>query len=170
MRKLALFFASLLVFSSVLALPSTADDETVNATVTAKVISLTVNTNSLAYGALGLGTSDNVPSPTNVEVDNSGTVTEDFKIKGLASTPTGWTLTSSGPGDNTYRHRFDTTSGGSFNGALTTSNQALINDVGTGGDIQVFFKLDMPTTTSSFSEQTLPIVITALESTASGPN
>jgi hypothetical protein len=170
MRKLVLLVGLVCSIGSVLALPTNADDKTVNATVTAKVISLSVNTSNLAYGSLGLGSQNNSPTPTNVLVANTGTVAADFKIKGMVSSPAAWTLTSADPGANIYRHRFDTTSGGSFNGALSTSSQALLNDVNMGGDVQVFFKLDMPTSTTSFAEQTLPVVITALESLSSGPN
>jgi len=170
MRKLVLLVVMVCSVGSLLTLPTGADDKTVNATVTAKVISLSVNTNNLAYGSLGLGTQNNSPSPTNVLVANTGTVAADFKIKGMVSSPAGWTLTAADPGANIYRHRFDTSSGGSFNGVLSTSSQALLNDVVMGGDAQIFFKLDMPTSTTSFTEQTLPIVITALESLASGPN
>ena len=170
MRELALLFAIVFALTTALVLPTTADEETVNAKVTPKVIAVTVSANLLEYSSVGVGTTDSVPDPTNVLVTNSGTVVEDFKIRGASSSPGGWTLTSSATGADTYKHKFDLSSSGSFSGSLTTANQGLIDDVAASGDVQVFFKLDMPTSTTSLVEQTLPIVITALESTASGPS
>jgi hypothetical protein len=170
LRKLVLLLAAIGALMGILVLPTHADEKTVNATVTAKVIAVTVNTNSLVYGSLAVGTSDNVPNPTNVLVTNSGNVVEDFKIRGAASTPAGWTLTSTTPGADTYRHKFDTSGAGSFASFLSTSNAVLFNDVAGAGSINAYFKLDMPSSSSSFAQQTLPIIIAGLESTASGPN
>jgi hypothetical protein len=168
MKRLALFLATFAAFVMVLALPAGADDETVNATVSLKVISLSVSTNSLSYGALAVGDTDKVPDPVKVTVTNNGSVVEDFKIKGGSSTPGNWTLTSDAPGPDTYRHKFNLSSTGTFT-PLGTNSAVLQNDiVATTGAIDVFFMLDMPSTSSSPAQQTLPIVITALESTASG--
>lgn len=164
MRKLTLLLALVCSIGTVLALPATADDnKTVNAMVTPKIIALTVSSASLQYSSRGVGTSDNIPTPVKITVTNTGTVSEDFQIRAGASTPGGWTPVTGSPGANEYRHRIDNSSGGSFSGALTTTNQGFANSVAVAGTAEVFFKLDMPTSTTSFAEQTLPIVITALE-------
>ena len=139
-RKLAFLVVLSGVFGSLLVLPATADDnKTVNAMVTPKVISITVSTNTLQYDTLSVGTLNNVPTPTKVTVTNTGTVDADFRVRGLASTPGNWTLTSGVPGANAYRHEYDVASSGDFFGALAIASEDVYNDVLPGVSKDIFF-------------------------------
>ena len=166
MRKLALLALLVCSIGTVLALPATADDnKTVNAMVTPKVISITVSTTTLQYGTLSVGSTNNIPTPASVGVTNTGTAPIDIQVRAANSTPGGWTPANT-PGANIYRHEIDTSStssGGTFDGALKTTAEDIYNDVLAGQLKSIFFRLDMPTSSTSLDEQTLPIVITALE-------
>jgi hypothetical protein len=167
--KLALLLVVSAFLSVALGLQAVAEDnQTVNATVSLKMIALTVSEDELEYGVLAVGESEKAPVPDKVTIKNTGNVNEDFMIKGASSLPDGWTLTSNTPGTDTYRHKFSAQSTGTFT-PLTISNALLTDHVAPQGEGDVFFRLDMPQVSTSSDEQTLPVIITAFESLGFGP-
>jgi hypothetical protein len=136
------------------------DNQTVSATVTPLLISVNVAPGSVNYGTQPFSAVEVAPNPTSVVVTNSGSVTETFQIRGAASTPSGWTLGGTA-GSNTYVHRFKLGQG-TF-APLTTSNQLLVSNVPTTSNVDVFLNLDMPTSSTFLTQQTLPVTIVATQ-------
>jgi hypothetical protein len=163
--KLLALFVSVLALAGLVLQASAGDTQTINATVTALNISLTISGGTPDYGTHQAGDGALVPSPDHVVVTNNGTGPEDFLVKGADSVPAGWTLDSSSATTDHYVHRFGT--GPSPTGVLTTSNQALIADVaattGPGtGEAWLYLTLDMPQTITSFGAKSLPVTVTAM--------
>ena len=162
MRKLALLMAVFGLMSGGLTLSAVADDnQTVNATVTPLLISVNVTPASVSYGTQPFSATEVVPNPASVSVTNNGSVTETFQIRGAASTPSGWTLGGTA-GSNTYVHRFKLGQG--IFAPLTISNQLLVSNVPTTSNVDVFLNLDMPTSSTFLTQQTLPVTILATQS------
>jgi len=165
--------ASIAVFGllAFVALPViAAGEEVVTATVTPEIVSLTVDTPTVAYGTLALSPSD--ASRTTAEsgvivVTNNGTVNEDFDIKGTSTA--NWTLNSS-PADtgtvatDQFVHRFDadaTFTDGTAS-ALSTSNQALGGgNVAPAGTQDFVLQMNMPTASTVSTEQSTTVTILA---------
>lgn len=148
-------------------------DDIVNATVTPSSVSISIASPNIGYGTLHLAATgqeptDQVCSNTSAvaafTVTNNGTGNQDFTIAGAASTPGSWTLAGSA-GANTYVHRFtDDPIATCVFTALTGSPQTLRNTVAQSASVPTFLQLDMPTSSGSGAEQTLPITITATAS------
>jgi hypothetical protein len=135
-----------------------AEEETVNATVTPVVITILVSPTSVDYGALQPLTTGNIPSPSSVSVQNKGSVLENIQIKGAHSTD--WTLAAT-PGENQFTHYFSTNN--STFTKMTTGFQSLASNVAVDGIISLFLRLDMPTSTTSTAQQTLPVHLLATQ-------
>jgi hypothetical protein len=148
--------------SIALTVPSLADEnQTVSATVTPLLISVLIDPTSVTYGTRAPNTTQHASNPTFVTVTNNGSVTERFNIKGAASTPSAWTLGATA-GTNQYVHRFST-NGSTFT-EMQTGDQSLMTGVGVSSNFQLFLQMDMPTTvTTGVVQQTLPVVVTALQ-------
>jgi hypothetical protein len=158
-RKPVSVLAILVLFGAALTFPAIADDEkTVNATVQPLVIALNVDPTSLSYGNRQLGSTASEPNAP-FAVVNTGSVPEQFMIRGANSSPGGWTLGASA-GSNIYVHRFRLSTSGTFV-ELTTANKLLNSNVLPSGSFLVNLNLDMPTGTTSLSEQTLPVTVVA---------
>lgn len=82
-----------------------ADTGSVSATVTASVVAVTVTSGVVAYGTVAT-TQDTTSGGVNdtKTITNTGSVNEDFEIKGQNSTGQVWTLGGSG-GDAIYAHK-----------------------------------------------------------------
>jgi hypothetical protein len=162
-RKPVLVVAILALFSSALAFPAIADDsKTVNATVTPLIIALNVDPASVSYGTRPLSmTAIDVDVPFNVI--NTGSVPEQFHIRGANSVPGDWSL-GTAAGSNVYVHRFKVSTTGTF-ADLTNGNKLLRSNVppDSTGTFQVYLQLDMPTTTNSTALQTLPVTVVATQ-------
>lgn len=160
-----LFFSLLLI--SVLAIPvGAASTATVNATVTVQNVSVAVSDGTVSYGTIG--TSSNEDTTTNGINDsqtaqNDGNVTEDFNIRGQDTAS--WTLAGS-VGADQYKHDFCTSNCDSSPTwtALTTNYQTLSSSVSTSGT-QVFdLRLNTPSSSSSFSQQSANVTVQAVAS------
>jgi hypothetical protein len=165
-RKSVLVLALLALLVSVLTFPALADEKTVNATVQPVVIALNVDPANVTYGARPLSVTASEPNSP-IGVTNTGSVTEQFLIRGAASTPGNWTLGMTA-GNNVYVHRFKLSVSSTFV-PLTTNNQLLKSNVlpdapSPGqGSFLLNLNLDMPTGTTSVLEQTLPVTVVAIQ-------
>jgi hypothetical protein len=165
-RKPVLVLVIIALFTGALTFPVLTDEKTVNATVQPVVIALNVDPANLSYGARALGVTAIEPNSP-FAATNTGSVTEQFLIRGASSTPGNWSLGMTA-GNNVYVHRFKVSTSGTFI-ELSTNNQLLKSTVlpdapSPGqGSFLVHLNLDMPTGTTSVLEQTLPVTVVAIQ-------
>jgi hypothetical protein len=160
-RKLALLLATLASITGLLTLAANAENPaTVTVTVTALNISVTVSPNSLTYGTRQVGVTDAIPSPAFFTVTNNGNVNENFAIKGTDSTA--WELADTA-GLNQYAHRFATSSQGIFASINEDNGVNIVNGVVPTGNVDVYLKMDLPTSTSATQPQNVNVSIIATQ-------
>jgi len=162
MRK---FLASLGILSLVLALaaPVLAAD-TVTATVTPQLISVTVSDGEVAYGILALSPSSGSPitestvalSDTQV-ITNNGNVDEDFAVKSNDATggTTVWNLVAAASiSTDAYGHQYST-DGTTFTDFPSDNNYTteVITNVASSGTANLDLKILMPTGSTDASDQ-----------------
>lgn len=141
-----------------------ATEATVNATVTAQQIAVSVDPATISYGTLDIGSTastaigdgDSVDSTQHVS--NDGNVPEDFDLKGTTSAA--WALDSS-PGDDTYTHDYcDTDCDSSPTWyALGTGYTSAATSVGSGNTWPVDFRIQMPTGTTASETQDVDVFV-----------
>ena len=138
-----------------------ADEGTVNATVTASIIAITLDETDAAYGVVTVGSTGNVPSPSSFIATNAGTVNEDFNIKGANTA--NWTLVGTAPGTDEYQHRVSMDAFSSEQD-LTDTFVTLVGATGVtpSGTETISMVLDAPSSTAITAEQTAPIVVQAV--------
>lgn len=142
-----------------------ANTATVAATVTVQNVSVTVADGSVAYGTLGANSSKStIASDLNdgQTASNNGNVSEDLNIKGQNSGS--WTLAGSADVDQ-YVHRFCTsscTSPPTGYTALTTNYQTLSSDLAASGTQGFDLQITTPTSSSSYSQQSVDVVVQAV--------
>lgn len=138
-------------------------DDTISTTVTPVSIAIDIlETGPLAYGNVPLGTTGAVPNPSNFTVQNAGSTLVDLKIAGF-NTPGGWNLGASQGADTYVQYYSISGTAGSWTALNLTGDVFKQNLPPTGSNQQsVFVKLDMPTSTNSFNQQTMPIKVTAI--------
>jgi hypothetical protein len=162
MKRLAFVLGTVTALATLLSTVVFSDDEKiVNATVTPIVIAIEVSPANITYDQQEVNTSDIPSDPTFFAIFNRGSVPEDFKIRGENSL--NWTLAST-PGDDEYVHSFSITNGPTF-APLTTTYVQIADEVQaepTDGEIDVFMRLTMPTSSSVTTQQTLPIRVLAV--------
>lgn len=138
----------------------------VTATVTPQSISVSVTDGSIAYGTVALSSAADTTSNgvnDSQTATNDGNVTETLNIKDSGSTAA-WTIAAT-VGANQYKHEFctatcDTTPSWT---ALTGNYQTLAASVSSSGT-QVFdLKLNTPTSTSSYVQQSLTVTVQATQ-------
>jgi myosin-crossreactive antigen len=158
------FVVSLIVFLLVLVpIVNAADEVSLSATVTVQNISVTVTDGSITYGTLSTSGTANTTA-TGVDdsqtATNNGNVTEDFDIKGADTAA--WSLAGSAGSEN-YAHNFCTSDcdGDPSWTALTTSYQALATSVSTSGTQEFDLRINVPTSTSTYTEQTAQVWVLA---------
>jgi len=142
-----------------------ATSDSVTATVTVQSISVTVTDGIVAYGTMAVSTTASTTLAGSGLDDsqtatNAGNVTEDFDIAGQDSVA--WTLESA-IGANQYKHSFctvDCETTPSWT-ALTTSYQALATSVATSSTSVFDLKLDTPSSSSSFDQQSVDVTVLA---------
>jgi hypothetical protein len=145
------------------------DSSTCNS-FTTLLISISVSDGVINYGTVPLNSSVNTTSSgindTQV-LTNDGSGPEDFNIRGQNST--GWTLAATA-GVDEYVHQFCTSGSGTPDpcdtgatwNALTTSYQTLATAVAASSTRKTDFRLIMPTTTSTYSQQDVDITVQAV--------
>ncbi|MFC2022589.1 hypothetical protein ACFLTL_00285 [Chloroflexota bacterium] len=121
-------------------------------------VSVTVSPDAVAYGIIDLGTS---ASSGELTVTNNGDEPENFSIMStdaIGSTHN-WTLEAT-PGNNQFTLEFSTDSGDNWE-YLTTSYQALVNDVAVDGSVTLLLRITMPSSTSDYQEHNITVTILA---------
>lgn len=140
-----------------------ADEVTVTATATAQNVSVSVSDGTVAYGTVSLGSTASTTSSGTDDsqtASNNGNVSEDLDIKG--SNSSAWTLAGSA-GSEQYAHFFCTATCDASPTwtALTTNYQALATGVAASGN-QVFdLRIDMPTATADYTQQSVNVLVLA---------
>jgi hypothetical protein len=142
-----------------------ADNGQISATVTASVVAITLTPDSaVAYGVVSTSedtTSNGVNDTTTIT--NTGTVNEDFEIKGQDSTGQVWTLAAAA-GDATYAHKSCITTCDSTP-TWTYIGKGSYIDLDTGkapsGTTALDLQVTVPTANPGTGEATLPVDILA---------
>jgi hypothetical protein len=135
----------------------------VTATVTASVVAVTVSDSSVAYGVVAT-----TRDTTNDEADdtqtitNTGTINEDFEVKGQNSTGQVWTLAGSA-GDATYAHKtcITTCDASPSWTALTASYVDLATSKAPSGTTGMDLQVTVPTSNAGTGQATLPVDVLA---------
>lgn len=163
-------FAAFLIFFSLTLVPLAAADTTgtVTATVTAQNVSVSVSDGAVSFGTV---TTSDTQDTTSGGVDdsqtatNDGNVTEDFSIK--ATDSTNWTLDTSA-GDETYTMKSctsDCDGSPTWNAVgIDPSYQTLSTSVAASGSTTFDLQVGTPTSTTSYTEQTITVTILAAAS------
>jgi hypothetical protein len=132
--------------------------------VTAPVISITITANgTIDYGTVSTSqdTTSNGINQT-IQVQNNGTVVEDFDIRGQNST--NWTLAASA-GDATYKHEWCTQTCDStptWNTLTTTyDSNYLASSVAVDDTVDFDLKITIPTSNAGASQQNVDVFIRA---------
>jgi hypothetical protein len=154
-------FTSCLVFGAVQV--SAASSATVAATVTVQNVSVSVADGTVAYGTLAVNTAKDTTSTGTDDsqtATNDGNVTADLNIRGQNTVA--WTLAGSA-GSNQYKHEFCITTCDSSPSwtALTTSNQTLKATTATSGTQTFDLKITTPTSSSSYTQQSVDVIVQA---------
>jgi hypothetical protein len=158
---IGLFVSLLFLLSTPVQAASTAS---VAATVTVQNISVAVTDGTISYGTLALSASTGTNGSDTQTATNDGNVTEDFNIKGQNTAA--WTLTGS-VGSNQYVHRFCTATCASAPTnytALTTNYQTLAASKATSATQTFDLYLSTPTSTSSYTQQSVDVIVQATAS------
>lgn len=145
----------------------------VTATVTAQQIAITVADGTVTYGTLALSGSANTTAAgiNNTQIaTNTGNITENFNIKGSASSG-GWTLAAT-IGSEQYKHEFCIGSGGTPDPcdaggtpvwtALTTNDQTLASGISSSGTQKFDLKVTVPSATTQTTPQNVNVTVTAV--------
>lgn len=162
MVKKILLGVGLLALVILIAKPALAADTAgVSATVTPKLISVSVSPGSVAYGTVDLDTEVAPTGDPTINATNDGNVTENFNIRGTDATfgANTWTLSGSSNGPDQYMHKRGLLEFAPF----TTSYSTLALLVQAGGGTEFKLRLLTPTTTSAYGEYATTITIQATE-------
>lgn len=138
----------------------------VTATVTAKLISVSVSSGTVAYGILDLNT-----TTTTVALGQTQTATNDSNVavdlgirsSDATSSSTNWNLAAAA-GDNAFTHEFSTD--GSSYAAFDVNNSTystLVSGVAASGSQTFDLRIGTPTTSSDSLEHTITVTVQATE-------
>jgi hypothetical protein len=140
-----------------------ATSATINATVTVQNISVSVSDGTVTYGTLATSTTQDTTSSglnDSQTATNNGNVGADLNIRGQNTT--NWTLAGT-VGEDQYKHEYCTSDCDSSPvwSALTTNNQTLSSGLAASGTSDFDLKLSTPTTSSSYTQQSVDVVVQA---------
>lgn len=138
-----------------------ASSATVSATVTVQNISMTVSSNTIAWGTLPAGTASSTnPAYTNT-LTNSGNVAENFLVKGQNSAA--WALAATAATDAYEEASCATgcTTAPTGYTPLTTTNATLASNVAASGTSPLDLYIKVPTSSTVFTQQSVDITLTA---------
>lgn len=140
----------------------------VTATVTPGVISVSVSPGTVAYGTVGVPTTDNIPTgDTIINADNNGNIPENFLIKGANATggTVTWNITTGAPSGASgtpaygYNHKFmdcgsdSGCSAPALANTMDTTSETLATNVSATGDRYFKLRLSTPTETGGDTTQ-----------------
>jgi len=137
------------------------NEATVVATVTVENISVSVDSGVVSYGILGLNDTAGTHSSDTQTATNEGNVPATILIKGQDTAA--WTLGTTA-GVNTYVHQFctsDCATPTTNYTPLTLNNQELVSNLSAAGQETFDLFINTPTSSSSFSEQSVDVTVTA---------
>ena len=138
-------------------------EDTVECTVTAALVSVTVSDGDVAYGTLALGASKKASALGDTQtVTNNGTVIANLYIRSSDATRDGgttWTLWTGTPGHNEFRHRWDT--GDETWSAMLNSYLAMGGDIWPGNSVSLDLQIDMPSSTDDYLEHSITVTVLA---------
>jgi len=141
---------------------------TVSATITPQNISVSVSDGSVAYGTLGLSSSEDTTTAgvnDSQTATNDGNVTEDFNIRSTDATGgSAWTLGAT-PGADQYAHSYCTSNcdaSPTWNN-MTTSYSSLATGVSTSGNQLFDLQIETPTSSSDFVQKSITVTIQAVQ-------
>jgi hypothetical protein len=168
MKKRVLLVGLILALVLTVAIPVSivwsAGTDTVECTVTAELISLSVSSGVVNYGVLGTNDTQNTQSldPIGTQIiTNDGTVNEDFSIMcgdAIGGTKN-WTLGATNGLDQFY-HMFSTNNDFGTN-YLTGSYQTFVTDIAPTGHQDLDLLIGMPTSVTDSSQKTISVSIQA---------
>ena len=185
-RLLALVAVLALVGVLVPAIVFAADEGTVECTVTAVLVSVSVSDGDVAYGTLALSGTRNTAeyhasnnpygcvSPQTQTITNTGTVAEDFNIKtSNALGGTNWTVASSIGNLDEFTHAYNI-SATQYTGSvpITFTNwsaaDTYVNDVATSVPVAdpvryLELKIGMPASATDYTEHTITVTVQATQ-------
>lgn len=134
-----------------------AAEQSVTATVTPQVLSVTVSPTSIDYGILDVSTAT---TSSEITATNNGNVTEKFNIRG--SNSTNWTLSTASIGTDVFMHEFSTDVGYTTWAPLATTTYAtLAPSIATSNSDLFKLKFKMPSVTTATSTQTTTVTVQA---------
>ena len=185
-RILALIVVLALVGALVPAIVFAADEDTVECTVTAVLVSVSVSDGDVAYGTLALGATKNTavydasdnpdgsdPAQTQT-ITNTGTVAEDFNIKtSNADGGTNWTVASSTGLLDEFTHAYNVdateyTGSGTIPFTTWSAADTYVNDVATDvavdGVRYLELEIGMPTSATDHTQHTITVTVLATQS------
>ena len=134
------------------------------ARVSEEIVSVVVTPSTIAYGTLALAESKNTTPGQQLTVTNNGGVTANLSIKSSDATRDGgttWTLVTTTPGLNQFKHEFSIDSGSNWT-ALTGFYQTLKSNVLSGNNQTFDLQITMPDSTTDYLEHTIVITILAV--------
>ena len=144
-----------------------AETATVTATVTPRLLSVTITTDgSVAYGIMSLNTSKST-LPTGLNdtqtAKNDGNDVENLNIRSSNATGgTQWTLAAA-PGENQFVHKFSTNGGTSWTTfANDTTNYSLATNVAVNGTQNFDLQITTPTATTDYVQKTITVTVQAV--------
>jgi hypothetical protein len=161
-KKLFVVLSLVASLTTALYLTSSAEDKTVNATITPLVISLEVSATTVDYGTREANAGEVVANPSQILVTNTGTVNENFLITGANSASGQWTLAAT-PGTNEFVHLFSQDNSNFVN--MTTTAKPFRSTVAPEAEVPLYLRLNVPTTITQTAVQILPVKITAIQTT-----
>lgn len=141
--------------------------DTVEATVTAQNISVSVDNLSIAFGTIGVGSSANTTTGAGGVNDssiatNDGNITEKFNIK--AGDSTNWALDTTAASEK-YTMKSCVTNCDSSPAwtsvGIEPAYATLVASIGIGGTQPFDLEVGTPTSTASYGEQTITVTVQA---------
>jgi len=156
---------TLLAFAFPVQSAGTAD---VTATVTAELISVSVDDGSVAYGALPLNTSEDTVTLTDTQTaTNDGNVNVDLGVRSsdAASAGTPWNLAASA-GVDAFTHEFSTNSGSTWTdfNADNATYSSIATGVASTGTQDFDLQVGTPTSSTDTVEHTITVTVQATAS------
>jgi len=186
MKKRILALVAVLAVVGLL-LPATvfaAVEDTVECTVTATLVAVTVEDGSVAYGTLALGTTKNTAlydDPDNLNgmataqtqtITNTGTVAEDFSIRTEDALGTiHWMLHATTPSTDQFTHAYNVADAAyTGSGTITFTKWAASNvgenvatDVAVDGVKYLELEISMPTSVTDAGTHTITVTVLATQ-------
>lgn len=160
--KRSAILVSLLLLTGIVLAPSlvgAADTATVTATVTPKLVSVTVSPTSVAYGTVPLSSS---ATSGVITATNDGNVTETFNIKGADATysTNTWVLSDTAVGANQYMHKFALPTYITWT-PLSTTYLTLATGIAASGTQDFKLQIWTPTSTTLYGEYSTTVTVLA---------